>query len=306
MNERYPLAKYHGERPPAPDWFKKAIETTGVNQAVIVDGANVTYKQWGDPKKPGLLLVHGNAAHANWFDFIAPFFMDNYNVVAMTFTGMGDSGWRDDYGTNQYVADQIGVLKHTGMLAHSEKPIIAAHSYGGVISIAVAAQIGDQIKGLVTLDTTIFPPSVDLEAQRPKFSGNVPFFPDLKSALARFRLIPGQPCKNDFIVDHIARNSVKQVERNAEVGWTWKLDPELWDKMGLIETGAWDLIPTVPCRLAFLRGERSVLLTKEVKKGMLSQRKAPFITIKNAGHHVFLDNPLDTVFELKELFETWS
>ena len=60
----------------------------------MVEGARVHYLRWGDKARPGLLLVHGNAAHAYWWSFIAPFLARDYNVAAIDLSGMGDSDWR--------------------------------------------------------------------------------------------------------------------------------------------------------------------------------------------------------------------
>ena len=37
-------------------------------------GANIELLTWGEIGKPGLIFVHGNSAHADWWSFIAPFF----------------------------------------------------------------------------------------------------------------------------------------------------------------------------------------------------------------------------------------
>ncbi len=40
-------------------------------------GANIELLTWGEVGKPGLILVHGNSAHADWWSFIAPFLADD-------------------------------------------------------------------------------------------------------------------------------------------------------------------------------------------------------------------------------------
>ena len=90
-SEAGPLAGYAGQRPPAPDWFEAALSTRYQTHHVDRDGVRLHYQTWGDPSKPGLLLTHGNGAHAHWWDFIAPSFADDYFLVAPTLSGMGDS-----------------------------------------------------------------------------------------------------------------------------------------------------------------------------------------------------------------------
>jgi len=92
-----PLAAYGGEKPPAPAWFERALAVRPETGFTTVKGARIHYLRWGDRSKPGLLLCHGNGAHAHWWDFIAPYFAEEWHVVAMTFSGMGESDWRERY-----------------------------------------------------------------------------------------------------------------------------------------------------------------------------------------------------------------
>lgn len=301
----YPLAKYDGAWPPAPDWFRAAIETPSTGHGVMVNDVRISYRRWGNPEKPGLLLVHGNAAHENWYDFIAPNFIADFNIVALTLSGMGDSGWRDAYSTEQFTHDLVAVMQDTGMFEHAVKPIIIAHSYGGLISLTTATRIGTRLKGVITMDSPIFPPEVDIERDRPP-ALNTSFFPEQKTAIGRFRLLPAQPCENHYILDYIARHSLKPAEQDGIEGWTWKLDPALWAKMGEVDMGIYHQLSTIPCKLAFLRGNQSVLLSEETRDSMLTQVKAPFITIEGAGHHLFLDKPLETIAELQKLLTAWA
>lgn len=305
LTDPYPLAKYDGVPPPAPDWFRAAIETICTNHSVMVDGVRISYRRWGDPNKPGLLLAHGNAAHENWFDFIAPTFMDDFHVVALTFSGMGESGWRDIYSTDQFSAEQRGVMQDAGMFEHATKPIIVGHSYGGLISLTSAMRFGEMLKGVITLDSPIFPPDSDYERDRPPSLNSV-FFPDWGTAIGRFRLLPKQACENHYILDHIARNSFKPAKQDGIEGWTWKLDPALWGKMADLNMEIWNEFPHLACKLTFVRGSHSALLTEDIRDNILSQAEVPFITIENAGHHVFLDQPLDTIATVQKVLAGWN
>jgi len=91
MASEGPLTPFHGEVPPAPKWFTRTVAIEPESAFVEVEGAKIHYLRWGDRSKPGLLLVHGNAAHAYWWSFIAPYLAQDYNVAAMDFSGMGDS-----------------------------------------------------------------------------------------------------------------------------------------------------------------------------------------------------------------------
>ena len=77
-----PLARFGGERPPASAWFESAVARKPQSRFVTVEGAAIHYLHWEARHKPGLLFVHGNAAHAHWWSFIAPFFADAVSVIA--------------------------------------------------------------------------------------------------------------------------------------------------------------------------------------------------------------------------------
>ena len=55
-----------------PEWAQTALAMPNESRYVDVDGCRVHYLSWGDPGLPPLMLVHGNAAHAEWWRFIAP------------------------------------------------------------------------------------------------------------------------------------------------------------------------------------------------------------------------------------------
>src|SRR5215475_605073 len=122
------LAALAGSPPPGPRWFSDAIAKVPEERFVTVKGARIHYLRWGDAAKPGVLLVHGNAAHACWWSFIAPYLARDYHVAAMDLSGMGDSGWRKDYAMELFVQEQLGVCEDAGMFGCSEPPIIVGHS----------------------------------------------------------------------------------------------------------------------------------------------------------------------------------
>src|SRR6476620_455209 len=68
-----PLADYGGELPPSPQWLKDAIAKEPERTFVESLGTKLEALTWGEVGKPGLLFVHGNSAHADWWSFIAPF-----------------------------------------------------------------------------------------------------------------------------------------------------------------------------------------------------------------------------------------
>jgi pimeloyl-ACP methyl ester carboxylesterase len=297
-----PLARFKGERVAGPAWFEQAIATPAESAWVDVEGARIHYLRWGDRKRPGLLLAHGNAAHAQWWSFIAPFLARDYNVAALDFSGMGESAKRPRYAMELFVEEELAVAGDAGMFDHEEPPVIVAHSFGGFATMLAGALHGERLAGTVIVDSPVNPPDRPGGPPRRELRPHR-IYASLTDALARFRLAPEQPCENDYIVDFIARRSLKEVEG----GWTWKFDPALWASRFTIGDTA-ERLRSTKCRIAIMRGEMSVLMPPEVGAYMFSLlgHAAPVIEIPQARHHVMLDQPLAFVAALRALLADWN
>lgn len=297
-----PLARFNGERVTGPAWFEQAVAITPEIGWVDAAGARIRYLRWGDRDRPGLLLVHGNAAHAEWWSFIAPFMASDYNVAALDLSGMGDSDFRREYTMELFVEEELAVAKAAGMFDHEEPPVIVAHSFGGFVTMLAGALHGDKLAGTVIVDSPVNPPDRPGGPPRRELRPHN-IYPTLADALARFRLAPEQPCENDYIVDYVARRSLKHVEN----GWTWKFDPALWASRFSIGDTA-ERLRATKCRIAIMRGEMSVLMPHEVGEYMfnLLGRAAPMIEIPQARHHVMLDQPLAFIAALRALLADWN
>jgi len=100
-----PLASFGGASPPCPTWFSAALARAPERALVPVLGADIELLTWGAVGKPGLIFVHGNSAHADWWSFIAPFLAGDYRVAALSLSGMGGSDWRETYSFETFAAE---------------------------------------------------------------------------------------------------------------------------------------------------------------------------------------------------------
>jgi pimeloyl-ACP methyl ester carboxylesterase len=295
-----PLTPFHGAIPDAPSWFHRITDIAPEGAFVEVEGARIHYLRWGQRGRPGLLLVHGNAAHAYWWSFIGPFLARDYNVAAMDLSGMGDSEWRGNYSMESFAREQLAVCEAAGMFEAEEKPIIVAHSFGGFVTMLTGALYGDRLGGTVIVDSPVNP---DRQGGPPKREIKPhKVYPDIAAALARFRLMPPQSCDNLYIVDWVGRRSLKQVDG----GFTWKFDPAIWQRFSIGDTAA--RLKAIKCRIAVFRGENSILMPPEIGEYMfnLLDKAVPIVTIPEAQHHVMLDQPLALVAALRALLADWN
>jgi pimeloyl-ACP methyl ester carboxylesterase len=278
----------------APEWFWTAVETPASEHKVEVDECDVAYRVWDDSAGTGLLFVHGMNAHSHWWDFIAPQFADEYRIVAMDLTGMGDSDFRYEYDPATFASEIVAVLDDAELGPDS---FVVAHSFGGYMAVKAANLFPDRFAGLVLVDSGIRHPD-EPPPDRPPMGGRAKRYPDRQTALARFRLQPPQPCENQYVLDHIARHSLMPVDG----GWTWKFDEDLPTSLAGAERLA-DDYRNLQVKLGVIYGENSELFSSRTLDYMRELVPQPFpaVAIEGAQHHVFLDQPERFVAALKEM-----
>lgn len=285
-----------------PAWFEDALAQAPQERSVEVEGCAIRYLRWGHPDRPGLLLVHGGAAHSRWWSFLAPLLARDYCVAAFDMSGHGDSGHRPAYPREIWAREAIEVASHAE-LDRNGPPIVVGHSLGGLVTIVAASLYGQSMAGAVIVDSPVRRPDPESqEGQQGRAFRNPKVYPTLDEAVSHFHLIPFQPCANDFIVDHVARNSLKKVD----AGWAWKFDPRVFQRDSLKPMS--DYLADTHCRVAILRGEFSDLVPPETGQYMyeLLDRNAPVIEIPQAHHHLILDQPLAFIAALRAVLAVWE
>ena len=283
----------------APAWFVSALDTAPSEHQVVVDEAKIKYLSWGDAGKPGLVFVHGGAAHAQWWSFIAPMFTQKWHPIALHLSGHGDSGRRATYSHKTWADEVIAVSRDARFPG---PPVIVGHSLGGMVTIQTAATFGEDLAGAVIVDAPVRRPDPESEEGRSGRAFRRPgVYPTLDEAASHFRLIPEQPCDNQYIIDYVARTSLHETSQ----GWTWKFDPKLF-RGTLVPLR--DQLASVRCRVALFTGERSVVVPADTAEYMydLMGRVARVIAIPEAHHHLMLDQPLAFVAALRTLLADWD
>lgn len=282
--------------PPPPEWFSKAVGTPAEDRSVDFGPVQLHYRAWGAGPAAPVLLVHGGAAHAHWWDHVAPLLTGGRRVVALDLTGHGDSDRRDRYSLDLWAQELLAVAEAE---ATGSSPIVVGHSMGGAVALRAAATYGTHLEGAVVIDTPIRELTPEDEAARLRLAfGPLRTYATREEAIARFRTIPDGPTL-PFIAPHIAGHSLRPVPG----GWTWKFDPRVFDREPLNP----DAITVVDCRAALFRAEHG-LLTEAMSADVYDRMgyMAPVITVPGAGHHVMLDQPLALVTGLLTLLATWE
>jgi pimeloyl-ACP methyl ester carboxylesterase len=294
---------------PAPEWFARSVAMPSDHGTVEVAGAGIRWSAWGDPGLPTLVLVHGGAAHAQWWAPLAPLFADGFRVVAPDLSGHGDSDRREVYDATVWAEEVMAVA---GAAGGSGRPVVVGHSMGGFVTIAVAAAHGAALDGAVVVDAPVRRPDPETEEG---FSGGMfrapKVYADAETAVSHFHLVPPQPCENGWYVAHVARNSLRPVAG----GVTWKFDPRVFSaRTGpILTTEFGPLLARASCRVAIVNGAESEIVDAGVRAYMaelLADSPAglagvPFVEIPEARHHVLLDQPLALVTAVRAVLASW-
>jgi pimeloyl-ACP methyl ester carboxylesterase len=285
-----PLATYNGTKPTYPEWVTAALAQHPARANVPVRGVSIEMLTWGDPSDEMVVLLHGNGAHADWWSFLAPILAASRKyVVAMSFSGMGGSGWRSSYVMSDFVAEILAVIA-ASKSTNDKPPVLIGHSFGGFPALVACLEFPKRFGGLIMLDSGIEPPGEEWTGPPHRTAPNR-VYATLAEALARFRLAPPQDCDNHWALDHIARTSLKEVEG----GWTWKFDPFLWNSFDFKPVS--HLTPNLAVPAMMIRGQLSFLLGDRIFDYMrtIFPAQTGFATIPQANHHVMLDQPLATL-----------
>jgi pimeloyl-ACP methyl ester carboxylesterase len=295
------VSEYH-PLPGAPAWFRAALAVDQTHLRVDVDGGAIHALASGREGDRGLVFVHGGGAHAHWWTHVAATFSPQFRVLALDLSGHGDSGHRPAYSLEQWT-DEVMAVADSGKI--DGPPVIIGHSMGGMVTIATAARHGDRVSGAIICDSPVTEPDPEIGAYRLREAfGRPRVYPSVDEAVAHFRTVPSQEHYLDYVIDHVARQSVRPVTG----GFQWKFDRRVFAQFGAgIRGVALPYLSQVRCRLALLRSEHG-LVTADLGRFMYDEmgRVTPVIEIPEAGHHAMLDEPLILLTALRTLLADWD
>jgi pimeloyl-ACP methyl ester carboxylesterase len=251
---------------------------------VTVNGLRLRYRDWGGRGRP-FLALHGSAAHAHWWDPVAPQLARRLRVLALDWRGHGRSDWPRPaaYRTEDFATDLLGVVERLAL----DRVIVAGHSMGGHAALAFAAWHPHALDRLVVVDAK---PMVNLErllelrarGARPRLE-----FPTREAALRRFRLSPPETTAPATRLRAIGTQGIHRLGRGR---WAYRFDPEC--ERTRVPVNTWPLLPRITVPTLIVRGEGSTVLTREVAERMAKAiPSARLEELPGTFHHVMLDAP---------------
>ncbi len=178
---------------------------------------------------------------------------------------------------------------------------------GGFVTLVTAALHGDRLAGVIVCDSPINKPDPEVDAAKSGAAFGTPrVYPNVETALERFRTVPEQDHYEPYIIANIGPLSLRASD-GPESGYVWKFDRNVFGAGGSTRTAARPYLSEVRTRLALLASEHG-LVTPEVGRYMYDQlgRVAPVIELPEAGHHAMLDVPLVLLTAIRSLLADWE
>src|SRR5262245_19116733 len=254
---------------------------------------------WGRAGDPTLVLLHGNGAHAHWWDVLVPALVPGWRLVVPDLRGHGQSDWAEParYRLWDFVDDLIAIL---GAVAPGQV-VVGGYSMGARVAAWYAASHPERTRGLVLLDTRLA--GVD-PALSTRFRGSMVgkregrLYPTREEALAAFRFVPEEPDVPPAVIANLAHHGL--VER-APGEWTYRFDRAV---LGLEGDGAGDLTPMIErlrCPVLAMVGSESWVMTPEERDALVRAVPRCRLEVIPGRHHFMLSQAARVGAELR----TW-
>lgn len=138
------------------DWetVRERVPHSDKSHFINVDGARVHFQEFGDPRDPTIILIHGYTASVYVWNVVAPIIAAaGFRVIAIDLIGFGYSekpSWFE-YTINAQARmiarfmDRLGIGKAT----------LVGSSYGGAVAATLALDYAARVEKLVLIDAVI-------------------------------------------------------------------------------------------------------------------------------------------------------
>jgi pimeloyl-ACP methyl ester carboxylesterase len=234
-----------------PAWFRDAISVLPDERTVRVKGCDIHYLCWGDPGRPGLILVHGGAAHAQWWGFIGPLLAAQHHVVAVDLRATGQrpapSTPSRPGSTRSWPAPRTAACAP----ARRRRPLD-----GRLVTIAAGNLYGEKLTGAIVIDSPVHRPdpsqrrACGADVQQPKTYAT---FERRCSTSTCSRRSPREPVHHRLHRPALATEAPDGGRGVRSQG------------VPAEPAGIADYLAEVHCRIAVFKGQHSDLVTADVQ-----------------------------------------
>ena len=263
------------------------IAADSTSHFIEANGVKLHYLDYGAAGKKPMLCIHGGAAHAHWYDYVAHGFTADHHVIAMDQRGHGDSARADPktYVWKTFAADINALVEKLDLRDYT----LVGHSMGGMVSLVHAATYPERIAKLIIVDSVMLMPMERVNRMHAYGATPARTYATREELIARYRLEGGE--KQMTAPEVLRRMAIHSARQNADGKWEHKADRGVYANFTQIDgLPLWEKIK-VPA-LAVRGGAHSPRFTPEAMAEI--HARAPQVQlaeVTDTDHHVTLDNP---------------
>jgi pimeloyl-ACP methyl ester carboxylesterase len=259
---------------------------TGTSHFIEANGIKLHYLDYGLAGYPAMLCVHGAAAHAHWFDFVAPGLSVDHHVHALDLRGHGDSAWADQntYAFPTFAQDLDAVAAKLGLSDF----ILVGHSMGGMVSLLYAATYPGRVARLIIVDSIMLMPMARIAQMRAFGERPASTYATQEELVARYRLSP--PETHIAAPEVIHRMAMHSGRMNNEGRWQHKADRRVYaNSQQIAGVPLWKKI-AIPALV--IKGSLSTRFgPQEMAAIRANAPQVQWAEVPASNHHITLDNP---------------
>jgi pimeloyl-ACP methyl ester carboxylesterase len=126
--------------------------TSGSGGQIISHGYKIDYVRWGE-KRPNVVIVHSMGMDAHSMDILAEKLTDSCRILSLTILGHGDS---DVPSKAPSLSEHAEIMRDCYTRLGFKPNILIGHSIGGMMGMILAAEHGEEFKGLALVDIAPF------------------------------------------------------------------------------------------------------------------------------------------------------
>jgi len=259
---------------------------SGTSRFFEANGVKLHFLDYGTAGGRPMLCVHGGAAHAHWYDFVAPGFTADHHVFSLDLRGHGDSAWADPqtYSWKTFAADLNALAEKLDLRDF----VLVGHSMGGMISLVYAATHPGRMGRLVVVDSIMLMPMDRVSMMRKFGARPAKGYATREELVARYHLEPAETqMASPEVIHRMAMHSGREA---TDKRWQHKADRRVYANFQQIAgVPLWEKIKA-PALV--IRGERSTRFGPEVLAEI--RARAPQVQMAEvpaSDHHITLDNP---------------
>jgi esterase len=244
---------------------------------ITVNGLRLHYLDWGNDTKPPFIMLHGIARVAHQFDHVAPYFKDDYHVMAIDMRGHGDSEWSPEgaYLVEDYVKDLEAFVDRLDLHGLT----LLGNSTGGRVVQVYAGLHPDRVARLISED--VGPERTNEIASA--FTRQVQQEQD--GWASEDELLASLKRSNTKTPDEILRAYAHFGSKRREDGRiVWKRDPNL--AKGFVPTELWQFVSKIKCPTIYILGGASRIVPPETQQKLKETIPGvQIVVIPGVGHY---------------------